>query len=114
VAALEEQRLVVLEDRVDADLDAGRGADLVAELDALVATHPLRERLHAQRMVALYRAGRQAEALQAYQASWKAMDAKVEYRRFVEGKLTSLGEPPMPSVVQGGGKALPPGIAPTR
>ena len=69
VAALEEQRLGVLEDRVDADLDAGRGAELVAELDALVATYPLRERLHGQRMVALYRAGRQADALQAYQTA---------------------------------------------
>jgi predicted ATPase/DNA-binding SARP family transcriptional activator len=69
VVALEEERLAVLEDRIDADLDAGRGADLVAELDALVATHPLRERLHGQRMVALYRAGRQADALTAYQAA---------------------------------------------
>ncbi|HIV70415.1 MAG TPA: tetratricopeptide repeat protein [Candidatus Aquabacterium excrementipullorum] len=57
--------------------------------------------------------GKKAEALQAYQAAWKAMDPKVDYRRFIEGKLTALGEPPAPSVVQGGGKALPPGIAPT-
>ena len=69
VAALDEQRLGVLEDRIDADLDAGRGAVLVGELDALVSTYPLRERLHGQRMVALYRAGRQADALQAYQAA---------------------------------------------
>jgi len=69
VAALEEERLGVLEDRVDADLDAGRGADLVAELDLLVATYPLRERLQGQRMVALYRAGRQADALQAYRTA---------------------------------------------
>lgn len=58
--------------------------------------------------------GKKAEALQAYQAAWKAMDPKVDYRRFIEGKLTALGEPPAPSVVQGGGKTLPPGIAPTR
>ena len=73
VAALEEERLAVLEDRVDADLDAGRGAGLVAELDGLVATYPLRERLHGQRMIALYRAGRQADALQAYQAAREAL-----------------------------------------
>jgi predicted ATPase/DNA-binding SARP family transcriptional activator len=73
VVALEEQRLGVLEDRVDADLDAGRGTELVAELDALVATCPLRERLHGQRMVALYRAGRQADALQAYQAARQSL-----------------------------------------
>jgi predicted negative regulator of RcsB-dependent stress response len=45
--------------------------------------------------------GKKDEALKAYQAAWKAMDAKVEYRRFIEGKLTALGEPPAPSVVQG-------------
>ena len=58
--------------------------------------------------------GKKAEALVAYKAAWKAMDPKVEYRRFTEGKLTALGEPPEASVVQGGGKTPPPGIAPTR
>lgn len=58
--------------------------------------------------------GKKAEALKAYQAAWKAMDAKVDYRRFIEGKLTALGEPPAPSVVQGGAKATPAGTAPTR
>ena len=53
--------------RVDVDLAAGRHATLVGELEMLVAKHPLRERLRAQLMLALYRAGRQAEALQAYQ-----------------------------------------------
>jgi DNA-binding SARP family transcriptional activator len=63
---LEEVRLVALERRIDADLDLGRHAELVAELEALVRDHPLRERLRAQLMLALYRAGRQAEALDVY------------------------------------------------
>ena len=65
-ARLEERRLTVLEDRIDADLAQGREAALVAELDSLVAANPLRERLRAQQMLALYRSGRQAEALRAY------------------------------------------------
>ena len=66
---LEELRLAALEDRFDADLESGRDAELAAELEALVDEHPLRERLHRQRVVALYRAGRQAEALEAYRAA---------------------------------------------
>ena len=66
VERLEELRLAVLEERIEADLAHGSGALLVGELDALVLQHPLRERLHAQRMIALYRAGRAAEALDAY------------------------------------------------
>ena len=69
LAGLEEHRLSVLEDRFDAELDAGLGSELVAELDALVSTYPLRERLHGQRIVALYRAGQQASALQAYRTA---------------------------------------------
>jgi DNA-binding SARP family transcriptional activator/tetratricopeptide (TPR) repeat protein len=66
VERLAERRLAVLERRIEADLDEGRDADLVAELQGLVAAHPLRERLRAQLMLALYRAGRQADALAAY------------------------------------------------
>ncbi len=66
-ARLEEVRLSALEDRIDAELACGRHVELVAELDGWTRSEPLRERLWAQRMVALYRAGRQAEALRAYQ-----------------------------------------------
>jgi YVTN family beta-propeller protein len=68
-AGLEQQRLGALEDRAEADLALGRAGDLVPELEALVRKHPLRERLLYQLMLALYRAGRQAEALSAFQAA---------------------------------------------
>lgn len=64
---LEELRLSALEERIDADLVLGRHAHLVPELDGLVAEYPYRERLRAQLMLALYRSGRQADALEAYQ-----------------------------------------------
>ena len=67
IARLEELRLATLEDRFDAQLVAGRGSELVADLEQLVEANPLRERLRAQLMLALYRSGRQADALEAYQ-----------------------------------------------
>ena len=67
IARLEEERLAALEDRIEADLALGEHAALVSELDSLVHDHPLRERLQAQLMLALYRCGRQAEALERYQ-----------------------------------------------
>jgi len=67
IARLEELRLTAVEQRVEAELALGRHAQLIAELESLVEQHPFRERLHAQLMLALYRAGRQTEALQAYQ-----------------------------------------------
>jgi DNA-binding SARP family transcriptional activator len=67
IAHLEELRLTTLEERIDADLESGSHADLIGELEALVDEFPLRERLRAQYMLALYRSGRQAEALATYQ-----------------------------------------------
>jgi predicted ATPase/DNA-binding SARP family transcriptional activator len=67
IRRLEEQRLAASEKRIEADLELGRHAQLVGELETLVGEHPLRERLHAQLMLALYRSGRQADALAAYQ-----------------------------------------------
>jgi WD40 repeat protein/DNA-binding SARP family transcriptional activator len=66
ITRLEEQRQSALESRVDADLAAGRHTALVGELQRLVALYPTRERLAGQLMLALYRCGRQAEALEAY------------------------------------------------
>ena len=69
VARLEEMRLAAVELRIDADLALGRHAELIGELEALVARHPLRERLRLQLMLALYRSARQAEALEAYRSA---------------------------------------------
>lgn len=68
IGRLEEMRLAVLESRIEADLVVGRHHELAAELEGLVLEHPLRERFRAQLMFALYRSGRQAEALEAYRA----------------------------------------------
>src|SRR4051794_24743879 len=72
-ARLAELRLDALEERIDADLAAGRNADVVGELEALIAEHPLRERPRAQLMLALYRSGRQAEALNAYRSARRVL-----------------------------------------
>jgi DNA-binding SARP family transcriptional activator len=66
---LEELQIAAVEDRIEAELALGRHSELVCELSALVSRHPLQERLRGQLMLALYRSGRQAEALQGYQAA---------------------------------------------
>jgi peptide/nickel transport system substrate-binding protein len=70
---LDESRVVAVMDRIDCELALGRHDDLVGELEVLVAEHPLRERLYAQQMLALYRSGRQADALRAYQQARAAL-----------------------------------------
>ena len=77
IVRLDELRLAALELRIDADLALARHAELIGELRGLVAEHPLRERLRAQLMLALYRSGRHAEALEVYQ----------EARRVLVGEL---------------------------
>ena len=73
IARLEELRIAALEERIDAELALGRHAAVVGELDALAREHPLRERLRAQLMLALYRSGRQAEALEVYRDARRTM-----------------------------------------
>ncbi len=84
---LESARLDALERRLELELDLGRGPELVAELERLTADHPYRERFHAQLMLALYRSGRQADALDAYR---RARHALVE----------DLGLDPSPELVR--------------
>lgn len=85
IARLEDLRLGALEDRIDVDLALGRQSEIVGELEGLVADHPLRERLHGQLMLALYRTGRQAEALDTY-------------RRLRRALVDDLGIEPSPAV----------------
>jgi predicted ATPase/DNA-binding SARP family transcriptional activator len=73
VARLEELRLGAVEDRIDAELALGRHGELVAELERLVAEQPLRERLRGQLMLALYRSGRQADALSAFREARRVL-----------------------------------------
>jgi predicted ATPase len=87
IARLEELRLVATEDLVDARLALGRHAELVGELEALAAEHPLRERFVGRLMLALYRAGRQVEALDVY-------------RRTRERLVDELGIEPSPALQQ--------------
>jgi DNA-binding SARP family transcriptional activator/streptogramin lyase len=84
---LQELKISALEDRIEADLVLGRHQDLIAELETLGREHPFRERLHGQLMLALYRSGRQAEALDIYRQS---------RRRLVE----ELGIEPGPALQQ--------------
>jgi DNA-binding SARP family transcriptional activator/streptogramin lyase len=76
-ARLEEQWLAALEQRIDADLELGRHAELVPELEGLVREHPLRERLRGQLMLALYRCGRQADALEVYRSGRRVLDEEL-------------------------------------
>jgi DNA-binding SARP family transcriptional activator len=73
IARLEELRLSALEDRIDADLELARHGGIVGELESLVAEHPTRERLRGQLMLALYRSGRQADALESYRDARRAL-----------------------------------------
>ena len=74
---LEELRMHAIESRIEADLELGRAAEVVDELEALVAEHPFRERLWRHLMLALYRAGRQADALAAYHRARAALDEQL-------------------------------------
>jgi streptogramin lyase len=77
IARLQELRLTALEARIEADLALGRHDSLVAELETLVAAHPYREGLRAQLMLALYRSGRQAEALETYRRARRTLSEEL-------------------------------------
>jgi len=107
-ARLEEARLGALEDRVEADLALGEHASLCSELNAQVERHPLRERLQGQLMLALYRAGRQAEALERYRAARRSLQDELgiepsrrlqELQRRILEQDPALEPPPKPSPV---------------
>lgn len=73
IRRLEELRLIAREERITAEIESGRAAGVIAELEALAAEHPLREELRRLQMLALYRAGRQAEALATFQSARAAL-----------------------------------------
>jgi DNA-binding SARP family transcriptional activator len=77
IRRLGEERLLARIDRIDAELECGRHRDVVSELETLVETHPLNERLRRQLMVALYRSARQAEAMRTYHAARHALDEEL-------------------------------------
>ena len=77
IRRLEEMRLAAVEARVEADLRLGEHAQLVAELEALTASHPMRERMTAQLMLAYYRCGRQADALELYHRTQVRLDLEL-------------------------------------
>jgi DNA-binding SARP family transcriptional activator len=111
IARLEELRLAALEQRIDADLAGGRHAELVGELDALVSENPLRERLRGQLMLALYRSGRQVEALDAYRGARRALSEELglepskELRRLEEAILRH--DPALDGPTETAGRAVP-------
>jgi len=107
--ALEEQRLAALEQRIDADLALSRHAELIPELEGLVRGQPLRERLRGQLMLALYRSGRQADALEVYRSGRRLLDEQLglkpadELQRLERDILNhdpSLESPVVPAATQ--------------
>ncbi|MCD6014488.1 MAG: transcriptional activator domain [Solirubrobacterales bacterium] len=119
IARLEELYLRALELAIDAELATGRHAEVIARLEALIAEEPLRERLHGQRMLALYRDGRQSEALDAYREARETLIEQIgvepgpELKRLQEQILAqdpALDAPPpiveLPVQLEGGSPLL--------
>jgi DNA-binding SARP family transcriptional activator len=91
ITRLEEARLASLEGRVEADLALGHHGQLVAELERLVREHPLRERLRGQLMLSLYRAAREADALEWYRTGRRAM---IDELGIEPGRALQIWKPP--------------------
>ena len=115
-ARLDDLRLAAHEIRIDAELALGRQTRVVGELEELVATHPLRERFRAQHMLALYRSGRQAEALEAYREARRTLvdelglEPSRELQRLERAILAqdaTLDEPPLEAETQQTAAASP-------
>jgi DNA-binding SARP family transcriptional activator len=77
IRRLDELHLCAIELTIDAELAAGRHGEVIGRLEALLAEHPLNERFHGQRMLALYRAGRQSEALEAYRQARETLSEEI-------------------------------------
>jgi YVTN family beta-propeller protein len=120
IAELEELRLAALEERVEADLALGGHRELIGEITAAVGRNPLRERLRAQLMLALYRCGRQAEALDVYQEFRRTLSEELGLDpgpRLQQLELAVLGRDPSldqsaNTATAGGLSAPPPSRAP--
>ena len=119
ISRLEELHVAALEDRIDADLALGKHVEVVPELEVLATRHPLRERLRSQLMLALYRTGRQAEALDAYRAARRTLLAELglepgralhELERAILAQDPALDGP----APQQPGAARPTGVRPGR
>ena len=114
VRRLEALRARALEGAIDADLAAGRHREVLGRIDALVAEHPLRERLHGQRMLALYRDGRQADALAAYREARTTLVEEIgvepgpELRRLHEAILAQDATLELPSAAPRPARGPPP------
>lgn len=113
-----ERRLTVNEDCIEYELDLGRHRDVIAELAGLVTAHPLRERLRGQLMLALYRSGRQAEALDAYRVARRVLIDELglepsewlqELERSILTSDSGLSVPPAPELIV---STAPPAPAP--
>jgi DNA-binding SARP family transcriptional activator len=116
IARLEERRVAALEDRIAADLASGRHAEVVGELEGLIAVDPLRERPRGQLMLALYRSGRQAEALDAYRTARETLVGELgiepgkELRRLNEAILAQ--DPELDLEPQRAGEPAPEPVPP--
>lgn len=118
IARLEELRVSVIEERIAVDLALGRHADIVGELQSLVSANPLRERFIEQLMLALYRSGRQAEALEAYREARQVLTEELGLDpspalQHLEAAILVHDPELDPPRVEEGGSARPPALEPS-